>query len=233
MTGYEFIKTADDRFFVRAKQARARKGKMGVTGKELHRIATAILHSGIVGWVDAQDEDFLRWLLQYHSAAAEKIGCGAHHIEIRPNQFRSPAFWIVRLDGTATDFSFNVCISGAHPRRAVVYNALRNAVVDQVSEFKQKILLAGDARCAVTGASLYPSNSHADHVTPFKDLADQFIASVGGIDMIPIVPSADGVMQHHVADGVVKETWQAFHREHAVLRLVTAEANLKRKYGDA
>ena len=32
MTGYEFIKTADDRFFVRAKQARARKGKMGVTG---------------------------------------------------------------------------------------------------------------------------------------------------------------------------------------------------------
>jgi hypothetical protein len=101
MTGYEFIKTADDRFFVRAKQARARKGKVGVTGKELHRITTAIL------------------------------------------------------------------------------------------------LLAGDARCAVTGASLYPSNSHADHVTPFKDLA------------------------------------QAFHREHAVLRLVTAEANLKRKYGDA
>lgn len=137
MTGYEFIKTADDRFFVRAKQARARKGKVGVTGKELHRITTAIL------------------------------------------------------------------------------------------------LLAGDARCAVTGASLYPSNSHADHVTPFKDLADQFVASVGGIDMIPIVPSADGVMQHHVADGVVKETWQAFHREHAVLRLVTAEANLKRKYGDA
>ena len=29
---------------------------------------------------------------------------------------------------------------------------------------------------------------------------------------------ADGVTVHHVADGVVKETWRAFHRERAVLR---------------
>jgi hypothetical protein len=228
MTGYEFVKTADGRYHVRAP---ARERKVRVTRKELRQYVSAILHSGIVGQVDKKHEAFFRLLLQRHPAVTEKIGCGVDHFEIRPNQFRSPAFWIVRVDGTETDFSFNVCINGkGHSRRAVVHNAFRSAVVDQISEFKLSILRAGGARCALTGEPL-DGSCHADHVIPFKALADTFIASVGGLDAIPIVPSADGVMVHHVADGEVKERWRAFHKERAVL--VTVEANLRRRRGDA
>ena len=124
-------------------------------------------------------------------------------------------------------------VDGQYDVRAQERERRARLTKTELRRYVSAILHSGDARCALTGAPLDPSDCHADHVVPFEELADEVVASVGGLDAIPIVPSADGVTVHPVADGVVKETWRAFHRERAVLRLVTARANLSRRRGDA
>jgi len=109
-------------------------------------------------------------------------------------------------------------VDGQYDVRAQERERRARLTKTELRRYVSAILHSGDARCALTGAPLDPSDCHADHVVPFEDLADEFVASV---------------TVHHVADGVVKETWRAFHRERAVLRLVTARANLSRRRGDA
>jgi hypothetical protein len=174
------------------------------------------------------DHRFLLDLLAHHPRAAEEIGAGMASFSVRPLP-RFPTtrgFWLTRVDGTETDWSFQLCLHGDPPHRTGVLRALRALVVGQVVEFKGFSLRAG-ARCALTGVPL-DETCHVDHEPPFERLAEQFVAAHGGFGAFRLAPSLDGQSAPALADGALAHEWQTFHRLHAGLRVVTAVANLGR-----
>ena len=84
--------------------------------------------------------------------------------------------------------------------------------------------------CEVTGEGFSKSNSDVDHAPPvtFKFLVDSFI-SVNGIDveLVQYVPeSRSGHGKGSVfADPELLDRWLQFHRQHAVLRVLSKDGH--------
>ncbi len=120
--------------------------------------------------VAGADEGDLAALLTRHPEAATKIGCGMDHIEVRlAPQMGTQCFWIVRPDGTSTDFSFMSCISGKGKSISQEFReACRMAIQNDVarakrSHFEQHQDASGRVPCELTGRPLTMEEAHADH----------------------------------------------------------------------
>jgi hypothetical protein len=176
---------------------------------------------------DSSDEAFLHDLLDLHQDAAGKRGVGIDHFEVRlTEEFHQPGFFIVRTDGTVTDFSFLRCLTPATHRERVL-TAMRRAVKDQVVAFKHDALAEnGTAVCAVTGAVVTASDIHIDHHDPdFLTLAEDYVAEHGGFDSFGIV-NGDGVIGAEFSDPTMRDAWAAHHRQVARLQVTSVQANL-------
>jgi len=201
--------------------------RSALTQEQQRERASKILHSGLVGRItNTEDIAFLVELLARHPAADSKIGCGVDHLEIRQTRYKTPGFWLVRCDGSETDFSYRVCISGAQSHRTLVLAALRCGVADQILDFKTATLSAG-ARCPLSGEPL-DEKCHVDHTPPFTELAAEFVAANGGFEAIAIAPSEDGMIGRKLVDDNIRQRWAQFHRERATLCLLTPGANIQK-----
>jgi uncharacterized protein DUF3223 len=197
-----------------------------MTKKELCARAGAILRSGNVS---SDDDAFLRKLIARHPQTAAKVGAGIDHFEIRQGApFRQNVFWLVRVDGTETDFSYRRCVNnGKISHRARVLAAMRLAIGDQIVEFRQRALVENPV-CALTGAPLTREALHVDHDPPFSSIAAEFFALLGGAEAIKLADEADGVIGRRFADTKVLAAWCEFHRTHAKLFLTSAIANMRK-----
>jgi Protein of unknown function (DUF3223) len=173
--------------------------------------------------VTKEDFEFLLWLLDRHPRVAEKIGDGVASFTVQPIAMGTRGFIIHRVNGSSTDFSYYKCIS-APSDVAEARNAMRRAVADQVIRFKQAAVKKGPLVCAITGEPLTWDGTHVDHAPPvFLTLADQWAALVGGYPAIQLSPTKDREIGRTLLD---PGPWQAFHQEHARLRLVARLTNL-------
>lgn len=174
---------------------------------------------------DAEHQEFLLDLLDLHQDAVTKIGVGIAHFEVRLNEYRKPGFYIIRSDGSETDFSFMRCLTPATHRQRVLA-AFRRAVADQVLEFKNSMLAKGPAVCAVTGTLIADGDIHVDHHDPeFKDLAHSYALAHDGWDAFPVL-KGDGMTGSALASSEQRREWSEYHREHAHLQITSRIANL-------
>ena len=60
--------------------------------------------------LDLIDEEFLRCAIQNHPEYSEKVGAGIDYFEVRPAEYGTRCFWIIRCDGSSDDFSYKYCI---------------------------------------------------------------------------------------------------------------------------
>lgn len=181
------------------------------------------------------DQPFLYSLLQRHSKAVQKIGCGVRHFDVRVNQpFGTRGFWIVRVDGTETDFSYIACISPPS-KEADALKAMRNAIHPQILAFKQWAFApTGMYNCALTGQRIAFSSSHVDHKPPrtFDALVQSFLSSYQfKLSDIEVNDTLDGDIETCMKDGPTKELWQTFHQTYAILQITSAAANLSQGRG--
>lgn len=188
---------------------------------------------GINGDVTGPDDDaFLRHLLERHPDYDLKRGAGIAHFRVIANtHYGRNKFGIavVRLDGEVVDFSWNACLTPP-PHRSQVLSALRRAIADQVIAARNAVLDSGQPlACSVTGAPI-PSAAelHMDHADPtFLELAEQFIASNGGVGAFRILPDTGaGISYVELEDKALEGRWQDHHQERAVLRPVLKRVNL-------
>lgn len=174
------------------------------------------------------DSAVLRDLVKLHPWADEKIGAGVKSLEFRSGIGASKALYIVRVDGSETDISWLKCIDG-HNQRGAVSDAFRKAVLDQILDFLGHVFRTG-ARCELSGEVLSRGNVHVDHIIPFADLVSSFLASVGQTyDTIQTVSAEDG----RGIDLEFPQAWREYHRAHAHLRAVSADAHRKYHRGQA
>ena len=162
------------------------------------------------------------------------------HFERRLNTgtgWSTSGFWVVRLDGTETDFSYIDAAKGKPKGRSQdFYNACRQAVsLDLILAKKLAFSQYGDdhgrVECELTGKMLTFEEAHLDHAWPyFSHLVSGFRAARGWSRDIPdgIVSSpADGQTTATFLDSTVADAFRAFHHDQVVLRVLSREANLQ------
>lgn len=181
-----------------------------------------------------RDDDaiaFLSELIGMHPESGAKIGCGVDRFEIRPSDV-NPAqrtFWLVRMDGTETDFSYLKCLTPPTPLQDFKA-ACRSAVVDRVLAFKNEAFaVASILPCAVTGEPVGPDGCHIDHAPPwtFDRIASEFALGYSDDEIRAMVrPTTDGESRTVFADPETAAAFLAFHDSRAVLRVVSIRVNL-------
>jgi hypothetical protein len=182
--------------------------------------------------ISGDDEVFLRDLLDLHPDAAAKIGCGISHFTREPDGRGGRCFWLWRNDGSHSDWSTGKALQLTGSRNDLL-NALRCEVEAQRNDFLRSQFARGATPvCAITAAPLTRETAHVDHHDPtFGQIARDFLEQQGLGTRLPLPELTDAGTRRYLADRALAARWQAHHRQHAVLRLTTAEANLRRKRG--
>lgn len=174
---------------------------------------------------------FVLTLLEQHPNAEVKVGCSVASVVVRRNPVynNNRGFYLVRTDGTGTDFSWRECLR-ATPAHKKVTHALRVLVEPQTLKFKQEFFDSGQTRCELTGETIAFVGAHVDHVPPltFAQLVADFCAEYGfELASIPLRNElADNKYVDEIDDDFIATLWQEYHRRHAVLRVVSRTANL-------
>lgn len=162
------------------------------------------------------------------------------HFERRLNTgigWSTSGFWVVRQDGTETDFSYIDAVKGKPKGRSQDFcNACRQAVaLDLVLAKKQAFAQYGDdhgrVECELTGKMVTLDEAHLDHAWPyFSHMVSGFRAARGWSRDIPdgvVSAPADGQTTATLLDSAVADAFRAFHHDQAVLRILSREANLQ------
>ena len=174
-----------------------------------------------------EDVAFMASVLGNHPEFEQKVGCGVASFQVESNG-PTRGFWITRVDGSRTDFSFLSCLTpptAAQDARA----GLRSEIRDQVVAFRDAAFASAPLqRCAVTDEVVSATTCHVDHYDPtFLELVDRFLAAAGlTIEQIAVVPTSDGSTETRLANAELIEVWRTFHQTHARLRIVSRRANL-------
>lgn len=168
-------------------------------------------------------------------------GCGQiGHFERRLNTGRgwsNSGFWVVRLDGSATDFSYIWAVKGLPGDRSKdFYGACREAVaLDLVLAKKRAFAEHGDAHglvaCELTGVMVSIDDAHLDHAWPnFSHIVSGFRAARGWSGDIPegiVSAPTDGQTTPTFVDKAVADAFRDYHHNQAMLRILSKSANLQ------
>ncbi len=176
----------------------------------------------------------LRDLLNWHPDAEQKIGVGIERIEVRRNETHAKnarGFWLVRSDGSETDFSYLKCLQGERSHRIKFLAACRFAVKDHITLYRDEFFrVAPVPTCALTGVPITPENSHVDHTPPYTfERITQAFAMLNGLDMEDVsltLGGMDGVLVPLFSSLTMRDNFVQFHNNHAALRVISAQANL-------
>ena len=174
--------------------------------------------------------EFLYHLCQRHPEVDSKFRLFAD-FQIRPDAMNKTALalFIVNTDGTLTEISWRVCVSGRGFSSNQEYNmALRHSVCSQILEFRKNV----DTRttiCPLCSRSL-ADKFHADHVVHFAELVDNFTTTHNIVvpttyDKVPVTFERTFIAN----DAWIGEAFYNYHSNHADLRAVCADCNLTRE----
>lgn len=177
--------------------------------------------------------EFMLALLNGHKKREEKIGVGVKNIWIQPNEFyRTRCFWLERLDGSKTDFSYLQCLTEKKDDKKVK-EAARKAVEYFTKEFKRDFFnICENRTCAILNIPITRENSHVDHIPPntFDNIFNEFVRE-NNIDIFDVKllgkgVNADGKIGNWFNDKELENKWIEFHNKRAVLRVISGTANL-------
>ncbi len=208
-------------------------GKLFKTKDELRKYIRNIKDSYLNGQrLNDEHFEFMFDLLQRHEEPQIKIGCGIAYMYVKTNEVykRNQEFWLVRLDGTHTDFSFEVCIK--HSTQLQKFkNACRTAVSPYIMQFKLDFFAnKSEAICPLTGEVMsLKNNSHVDHTLPntFDKIVQEFIRQYKiNVANVELFTAEDGRVRNEVVDKELEQQFVKFHNEVAKLRIVSRRGNL-------
>lgn len=185
-------------------------------------------------FIDDGDLKFMRDLLNRHERSHQKIGCGIAAMYVKKNTVfkNNRGFYLVRMDGTETDFSYEMCLRNKSESRLQKFkSACREAVTDTIINFKRGCFADSKIKtCPITGESITPDNSHVDHEPPmtFDEIVRRFIDD-NQIDIERVELSGigeDGSIRNRIKNEILRDMFIAYHNQRALLRIVSPQANL-------
>ncbi len=181
--------------------------------------------------LEGQDMAFMTDLLRWHPNAADKIGAGIKHIIVRTNpKMGHNEFYLRRVDGSGTDFSYKQCTQPATPE-ADFRTALRVAVEPDIIVARKYLFDLEPVRyCPFTGERLTRHDGHIDHTPPntFSQLVRAFTQTrrLNPAKVAVTGRNQDNSFRLQLADAALEQDWFEYHRRNAYLRIISKAANL-------
>ncbi|WP_245910482.1 DCL family protein [Nocardia amikacinitolerans] len=182
--------------------------------------------------VDQADDDmFLRDLLDMHPDAGEKVGPGVDHFRIiatpRGNHKGPQA---VLVDGRKVPFSYQKCLDApTHQQRVLA--AMRTEIEPQINNYYVSRRASHTLESDESGQPLASGDVHVSYFRGpgFHEIATQFVQEYGGFDAVDLTTStARGLALF--TDRALAERWKLYHQELAVLGLLSVKENLRRPH---
>lgn len=205
------------------------------TKDEVVKFVQSILYKYDEGnFLEKQDFDFIYDLLiEGHHDPDRKIGCGVAGIFVHSNGYGNRGFFIKRLDGTETDFSYVKCIYKKSPLQDIK-SACRTAIRDDIVKFREEFFSKNQDKdgfliCPLTKEKIALDNCHVDHVPPntFNKIFSDWIITKGiEPKTIKLIGFADGEMTKKIVDKELENSFITFHRERMTLRITSQLGNL-------
>ena len=179
------------------------------------------------------DFEFMSEVLEGHPEYKTKVGGGLKSMFVSTNPLyrNTRCFWLVRIDGSSTDFSFVECLTPTLHKKKF-FRALRTAIEPITMEFKKQFFAKRTEPyyCPYTGEELHEIGSHVDHKAPntFQELVEKFIREYAiDVDCIQIGGDVeDNTYQNTLVDDGLRQKWIDFHNAHAELQIISRTANL-------
>lgn len=160
-----------------------------------------------------------------------KIGVRTCNINPRNRQF-----FILREDGSDTDFSYYKAISESKTNMARIKEILRASIKDQTVAYKMEYFIKNeDSRgfvlCEETGLKLKMKDSHIDHYPKqFDEIVQEWADKYNVVsEDVKLIPPGDNATVWGMADNKLLLSFQEYHLSQARYRIVLNKVNLQRK----
>lgn len=186
--------------------------------------------------LNSEDFDFIRALLDRHPESASKVGCGLAAVQVyipslwANSRTRHKGFLAVREDGSTVDFGFHQCISPRNPK-SQFNEGCRGAVATQILDFRNKVFRANGGRvlCPCEDRLIEVKDCHIDHhPVLFIEIVDSFVAQ-HNIDVASVAyEEVEFASKPKFKDHNLERDWKDFHKKHAILRVISSGANLRK-----
>lgn len=174
--------------------------------------------------VEGRDLAFVRDLFERHPDARAKSDVrGPKSFRVVASTLGTHCLAVGRADGTWERWSYSSAISPPTPWARFVEVA-RRVIAPQILTFRDSIV---DRVSAVSGVAI-EGVGHVDHAAPwtFDALLRAFVvAHAVDVEASTYVDRSDGFTWW--SDDALTQAWEQYHRETAVLRLVTVDENLR------
>lgn len=175
-------------------------------------------------------------VLKGHQDYKQKVGEGSYQIGVTtcPVNPKNRHFYILREDGTDTDFSFYKALT-APSHASEVKKALRDLVRDQTVAYKEdyfkKNAVGKYCICPETGLKITIKSSHLDHYpVQFDELvADWLKSNKLKIKDVLLEPSKDNDVMNYLVDKSLEKSFYDYHLKVAEYRVVLSQVNMQRE----
>jgi hypothetical protein len=180
---------------------------------------------------DLNEDDaawFVELIREMHPYAGEKLSKPVVGVR-RYNRYghQGNNLLLMYADGSSLPFSWNKCCKGKKSSDGVsVKTALRAAVADQTSAVMDAAFAHSETiACPMSGDVITRRSSHVDHAPPkFADLVQAWLIDRDiQLDDVPLADDPQG--GQILALGEARDSWRRFHKQNAVLRVVSARWN--------
>ena len=176
-----------------------------------------------------------------HPNYDEKVKGQTYDIAVRessgPNK-KYREFYIIREDGTETDFSYTVALSGRSSKISDIKYALRQVILQQqwdakTDYFEKHQDSKGYVVCPVTNLKIKYKEAHVDHhPVKFETIvANWFKVNELSSETFELEDGGDNSICDVVKDKELERSFYDYHKEHAEYRVVLAKANLQAPQG--
>lgn len=180
--------------------------------------------------------DVMRDVLSRHEDFTEKTLGGVFEIRVRQcfMNARNRQFYIIREDGSDTDFSYRKCVSPTS-KSTEIKATLRAAIRYQVESYKTEYFLdhadsLGYIRCPETNLKVKKAEAHIDHYPLQFDEIVKIWVDKNDVEssQIKLVSNGDNSAEWDMEDKELLQSFIDIHQKYATYRVVLNKVNMQR-----
>jgi len=185
----------------------------------------AILNKYALNHTIIEERDFLVNVFKNHPNWQEKRGHGGKRIFIGQDNYKHRCFFIERIDNTVVDISYLTAIAGnSKSDLERIKIACRTAILPEIIDFRNKNVIFGVTKCAISDEILIKENINIDHYDlKFSEMFELWIKRYNPKELIKNI-----MVQEQTSifiNNEILNDFISFHNLNCKLRAVTKHVN--------
>jgi len=172
-----------------------------------------------------EERDFLVNVFKNHPNWQEKRGQGGKRIFIGQDNYKHRCFFIERIDNTVVDISYLTAIAGnSKSDLERIKIACRTAILPEIIDFRNKNVIFGVTKCAISDEILTKENINIDHYDlKFSEMFELWIKRYNPKELVKNI-----MVQEQTSifiNNEILNDFISFHNLNCKLRAVTKHVN--------